>query len=201
MTILFSHNGYHPKGNLPIPYVSLFSGAGGFDLGLEAAGFSPRVCVDVDSHSCRTLRFNRTLGRRTSLHGFLPDTVILEKDLREVSPQTILKAARLEPGEVPLVIGGPPCQSFSVFGERRGMEDPRGLLWLEFARIVRALRPKAFIFENVAGLLTVNGGSVYSQIFDVLSNKGHEPRYKVSAHLLEAANYGVPQFRTSTVSS
>ncbi len=165
-------------------------------MGLEAVGFSPRVCVDVDLHSCRTLRFNRALGRRTGFHGFLSDAVILEKDLRHLSPQRILRAARLEPGEIPLVIGGPPCQSFSVFGERRGMEDPRGLLWLEFARIVRALRPQAFIFENVAGLLTVHGGSVYSKIFDVLSNKGSEPRYTVSAHLLEAANYGVPQFRT-----
>ena len=196
MNIPISHIGRDFDRHPPIPYVSLFSGAGGFDLGLEAVGFSPRVCVDVDYHSCRTLRFNRALGRRTGIHGFLSEAVVLEQDLRKVSPQRILRAARLKPGEVPLVIGGPPCQSFSVFGERRGMEDPRGLLWLEFARIIRALRPKAFIFENVAGLLTVNNGSVYSQIFDVLSNTGGEPQYKISAHLLEAANYGVPQFRT-----
>lgn len=180
----------------PIPYISLFSGAGGFDLGLEAVGYEARVCIDLDYHSCRTLAFNRTLGRRTGFHRYLNNAVVLNQDLTQISTASLLKASRLGPGEVPLIVGGPPCQSFSVFGGRRGMDDPRGLLWMEFARIVRELRPKAFLFENVAGLLTVDGGKAYSQIFDVLSNTGGDPEYKVSAHLIDAAHFGVPQFRT-----
>ena len=180
----------------PIPYISLFSGAGGFDLGLEAVGFEARACVDIDYHSCRTLAFNRSLGRRTGYHGFLKKAVVLNQDLTQLSAPRLLRASRLSPGEVPLVVGGPPCQSFSVFGGRRGMDDPRGLLWREFARIVRELRPKAFLFENVAGLLTVDQGNAYSQIFEALSNQGGDPEYKVSAHLVDAANFGVPQFRT-----
>lgn len=141
-----------------IPYISLFSGAGGFDLGLEAVGYEARACVDLDFHSCRTLAFNRALGRRTGFHRFLNKAVVLNQDLRRISTSKLLNASRLRPGEVPLVVGGPPCQSFSVFGGRRGMDDPRGLLWMEFARVVRELRPNAFLFENVAGLLTVDGG-------------------------------------------
>ena len=180
----------------PIPYISLFSGAGGFDLGLEAVGFEARVCVDIDYHSCRSLAFNRSLGRRTGFHSFLNNAVVLNQDLTQTCASRLLRASRLAPGEVPLVVGGPPCQSFSVFGGRRGMGDPRGLLWREFARIVMELRPRAFLFENVAGLLTVGGGNAYSEIFETLSNKGGDPEYKVSAHLVDAAHFGVPQFRT-----
>ena len=190
-------DGIHVEtGKSPIPYISLFSGAGGFDLGLEAVGFEARACVDIDYHSSRTLAFNRSLGRRTGLHTFLNNAVVLNQGLAEISPSRLLRASRLAPGEVPLVVGGPPCQSFSVFGGRKGMDDPRGLLWREFARIVRTLRPRAFLFENVAGLLTVDGGKPYSQIFDGLSNKGGDPEYRVSAHLIDAAHFGVPQFRT-----
>lgn len=180
----------------PIPYISLFSGAGGLDLGLEAVGFEARVCVDADYHSCRTLAFNRCLGRRTGYHGFLNNSVVLNEDLKETSSLRLLKASRLEPDNVPLVVGGPPCQSFSVFGGRRGMDDPRGLLWKEFARFVMELRPKAFLFENVAGLLTVDGGRAFSEVLEALSNKGGDPEYVVSAHLIDAAHFGVPQFRT-----
>ena len=76
------------------------------------------------------------------------------------------------------------------------MDDPRGLLWKEFARFVKSLRPKAFLFENVAGLLTVNGGDAFSEILETLSNKGGDSEYTVSAHLIDAAHFGVPQFRT-----
>lgn len=178
----------------PIPYISLFSGAGGLDLGLEAAGFETRVCVDIDPHSCRTLRLNRSVGRKTGLHHFLHNAVVLEADIRKLTADKLRRASRIK-GQIPLLVGGPPCQAFSVFGQRKGMEDPRGTLLHEYLRILRALNPKAFLFENVEGLLTVNGGRAYANFLTALQNKGSTPSYKISAYVVEAANFGVPQFR------
>jgi len=178
--------------------ISLFSGAGGFDLGVEAAGFETRVATDIDYYSCLSLRRNRNRGKREGIHDFLRAAVVLQRDVRKLRSGDLLRAGRLPEGELSLVFGGPPCQSFSVFGQRRGMDDPRGTLLHEFARLVHTLKPRAFIFENVTGLLTIQNGRVYKQFIEHLA-KGSAVSYTVTAYALEVANYGVPQFRTRLI--
>lgn len=179
--------------NGKLPVISVFSGAGGLDLGLEATGiFETRCCLEVDSHSCITLRYNRREGRRSGTHDFLSNAVVLQKDAWQVEGEALLRAARLSKGQVALLVGGPPCQSFSVFGRRRGMDDPRGNLMWRFVSYVKALEPECFWLENVPGLLTVDGGETFKQVLQALESI--QP-YKVKYYVVEAADYGVPQYR------
>jgi DNA (cytosine-5)-methyltransferase 1 len=153
---------------------------------MEAAGFSTACCLEIDSHSCKTLKANGRSGR------FLKRATILNEDIHKISAEQILKASNLSAGSVSLVYGGPPCQAFSVFGRRRGLSDPRGTLLWEFVRIVNELLPEAFVLENVSGLKTFEGKSVLSLLEDRLRLDGH---YTVSTHEYELADFGVPQFR------
>lgn len=179
--------------NGKLPVISVFSGAGGLDLGLEATGiFETRCCLEIDSHSCITLRHNRREGRRSGTHDFLSNAVVLQRDAWQVEGETLLRAARLRKGQVALLVGGPPCQSFSVFGRRRGMDDPRGNLMWRFISYVEALEPECFWLENVPGLLTVDGGETFKQVLQAL--EAIQP-YKIKYYVVEAADYGVPQYR------
>ncbi|MEB3278598.1 MAG: DNA cytosine methyltransferase [Lyngbya sp.] len=175
-----------------IPAISLFSGGGGMDIGLEVAGFKTYCCVEKDPHSCITLRSNRDWGAKTDVHSFLEKAVVLEDNICNVSDKRILEATSLKKEDVSLVYGGPPCQAFSVFGKRKGLEDERGVLLWEFVRIVNELTPEAFILENVSGLKTYNQSSVFQQLQDRLSQSG---KYTVSFHHYELADFGIPQFR------
>ena len=180
--------------------ISLFSGAGGFDLGIEAAGFTTRLCTDIDLHSCQTLELNRdSLNRSNGIH-FLFEADVVQKNIKEYSSKQILTDARLKKGEVALIYGGPPCQSFSVFGQRKGMEDPRGTLLWDYLRIIREIEPTSFIFENVAGLLTIEDGKIFKQFLGELS-KDIEGNviYKTTYYLLDAASFGVPQYRSRVI--
>lgn len=180
--------------NGKLPVLSVFSGAGGLDLGLEATGiFETRCCLEKDDHSCITLRKNRRMGKKTGIHEFLNTAVVLKRDASITDGETLLRAARLKKGQVAVLAGGPPCQSFSVFGRRRGMEDPRRNLMLRFINYVRELEPEFFWLENVTGLLTVDGGRAFNQILAALKAIG---LYKVEHYAIEAADYGVPQFRS-----
>jgi DNA (cytosine-5)-methyltransferase 1 len=176
-----------------IPAISLFSGGGGMDIGLEIAGFKTYCCVENDTHSCITLRSNRDWGAKTDVHNFLEKAVVVEDSICNVSGKRILEATSLKKGEVSLVYGGPPCQAFSVFGKRKGLEDERGILLWEFVRIVNELRPEAFILENVSGLKTYDQSSVFTELQDRLSQSG---KYTVSFHQYELADFGIPQFRS-----
>ena len=120
---------------------SLFSGAMGLDLGLEGAGLAPTLAVEIDRWCCETIRLNR------------PDLVLLERDVRELKAKD-LRESRGFDGDVFLIAGGPPCQSFSPGGNRAALSDPRGNLIYEFFRLVDEVRPLYFLFENVANLLT-----------------------------------------------
>ncbi len=176
----------------PIPTVSLFTGAGGMDLGFDVAGFSTLCCVEQDSHCCITLRANRDLGIKTGFHSFLKDAVVIEDDIRYVNGLRILSATDLKKGELGLIHGGPPCQAFSVFGRRKGLEDDRGTLLWEFVRIIDELEPKAFVLENVSGLKTYEQSSVLNDLCERLALDG---KYKVSVHDYDLADFGIPQFR------
>lgn len=143
--------------------LSLFSGAGGFDLGMEAAGFVTRLCTDIDYHSCQTLINNKARLESDPQYHFLREATIVQKNIKEYSTEEMLSDAGLRREEVSLVYGGPPCQSFSVFGQRKGMDDPRGTLLWEYLRVIREIEPTSFVFENVAGLLTIDDGKVFER--------------------------------------
>ncbi|MGQ4647574.1 DNA (cytosine-5-)-methyltransferase [Lyngbya aestuarii] len=173
----------------PLPKViSLFSGAGGLDIGFKKAGFDISVCVESDPACCDTLSTN------------MKDTPIICKDIRQVTSEEILEAAGLKPLAAALVIGGPPCQPFSLAGNRKGIHDARGTLFYEFVRVVREALPIAFVMENVPGLLNWNEGKAVSIILEEFRREieysGAKYQYRVEKpQKLNAVDFGVPQFR------
>ncbi len=164
--------------------LGLFSGGGGLDLGFSVAGFNSIFSSDIDSYSCETLSLNQGKKEYLSKH-----PVVCE-DIKNISYRTIKKQVGTK--NVDFIIGGPPCQAFSVFGKRKGLEDPRGNLVYEYARLIKEIEPEGFLFENVAGLKTIHDGALYSELFEILSRGG---QYAISAHEYEIADFGIPQFR------
>lgn len=180
--------------------ISLFSGAGGFDLGMETAGFTTRLCTDVDFHSCQTLTNNKEALLHNPKFHFLKDAKIVQKDIREYPTSQMLLDAGLNKEDVSVIYGGPPCQSFSVFGQRKGMQDPRGTLLWEYLRVIRDVEPSCFVFENVAGLLTIDEGAVFRKFKrELMFNAKGEKTYHVVHYLLNVASYGVPEYRTRVI--
>lgn len=167
--------------------ISLFSGAGGLDIGFEQAGFEIVVAVEADPACCNTLKKNK------------PSLKVIEGDVSKITGKEILKAAGLKRSEAALVIGGPPCQSFSLAGKRMGLDDERGGMIIEFSRLVHEILPKAFVMENVKGMLNWEGGKAIDAVLNefkepaVYRNKKYS--YEVAYSVLNAVNYGVPQKR------
>ena len=166
--------------------LSLFSGGGGIDLGFSAAGFNVACSSDIDPFSCNTLLINSGKKR------FYKHAHSIPADIRKLAASDLLRKDELEKKSIQIVLGGPPCQAFSVFGRRKGLKDPRGDLVWEYLRIIREVQPEAFVFENVAGLKSIHGGTLYQKILAQLALSG---RYTVSAHNYEMADFGIPQFR------
>jgi DNA (cytosine-5)-methyltransferase 1 len=158
--------------------VDLFCGAGGVSLGLEGAGFKVLLANDLDAAAARTYRRN------------FPETSFFEGDVHKLSNRRIAELTGLKPGELDLLMGGPPCQGFSIIGARN-LEDPRNDLFRPFLRIARFLKPKCVVLENVPGLLTLDGGRALRAIVDGLREAGYAATF---AELL-AAQYGTPQMR------
>jgi DNA (cytosine-5)-methyltransferase 1 len=130
------------KAATPSPEVwSFFSGAMGLDLGLEMAGIKPTLAVEIDAWCCKTIRRNR------------PDITLIEGSVSDESGASLRKIREFQ-GEVDLMVGGPPCQSFSPGGKRAALNDPRGNLIYEYFRLVGEVRPRYFVMENVANLIT-----------------------------------------------
>lgn len=179
--------------------VSLFSGGGGLDLGLELAGFGTRVTVESEPHACRTLRANQghILPDGSS---YLEACEIIQADVRLISGPALLRAARLRPGEAALLVGGPPCVTFSVAGRREGILAETGRLFEDYVRLLGEIRPTGFVFENVKGILTavdehgVRGGA-FERIHEALAGEG----YALNCRVVNAADYGVPQVRERVV--
>jgi DNA (cytosine-5)-methyltransferase 1 len=172
--------------NFMFTALSLFSGGGGLDLGFSASGFKIGCSTDIDLYSCKTLLMNN--GKKP----FYQHAHSIPSDITGMAALDLLKTANIGTSEVDLVLGGPPCQAFSVFGKRKGLDDPRGNLVWQYLRIIKEVRPRAFVFENVAGLKSINDGKLYEQILEQLSLEG---AYAVSAHSYQVADYGIPQFR------
>ena len=158
--------------------VSLFSGGGGLDLGMRLAGLNVAFSSDLEEVNCKTIESN------------LPGTTTSAENIDDLDGKSIKKAARTN--EIDVVFGGPPCQSFSILGKRGSFEDPRGKLIYEFLRIIKELKPKAFIFENVPGLLTLNGGKDWSNLLQLFREETGFVPYPI---VLNSADFGVPQIR------
>jgi DNA (cytosine-5)-methyltransferase 1 len=184
-----------PTGDLGVhnKVISLFSGAGGLDIGLEQAGYETAVCVENDAHCRETLRRNRPGWK---LIESTTDPVTGEKreagDIRKVSAAEVLEVAGLRVGEAALVVGGAPCQPFSNMGKKEGSGDEKnGDLFLEFVRIVSGVHPRAFLFENVRGIAQ----SKHTEVIEYMRNSFRGLGYTISFSVLNAADYGVPQKR------
>ena len=174
------------RGRKELTALSLFSGGGGLDLGFSAADFRVGCSNDIDSYSCKTLILNN------SRQQYYNHAHSVTADITKVSAADLMQQAELKHGEIDIVLGGPPCQAFSVFGKRKGLEDPRGNLVWDYLRIIQEVLPKAFVFENVAGIKSIHGGSLFKEVLNALELDG---LYTVSAHTYQVANYGIPQFR------
>jgi DNA (cytosine-5)-methyltransferase 1 len=169
--------------------LSLYTGAGGLDLGFEAAGFDCRAAVEVDQDCVATLRANR-------------DWPVIDRSIHEVSSADLLRTADLEPGEVDVLIGGPPCQPFSkagywASGDARRLDDPRADTVAAYLRVLRDTRPRAFLMENVAGLAFKGKDEGLRLIQSTLEsiNRATGTQYQASLLVLNAAELGVPQAR------
>jgi len=166
--------------------VSLFTGAGGFDLGMESAGIDVRVMVERNEQACDTLRVN------------MPDFFcehtrpeVINEDIYEVSTEQILEAAGVKMGGITVVFGGPPCQGFSHANPNRGPSDDRNELYQEMVRVVDEAKPVYFVMENVKGLASMADGEVIQNVCKEFQQCG----YNVTWDVLDAADYGVPQHR------
>lgn len=166
--------------------VSLFSGAMGLDIGLRQAGISTVLAQDCNHACIQTIRAN----------GFK----CLEGDIRNVSVQDVLDAAEMKSGEAFLVCGGPPCQPFSTAGPMKGMNDPRGSLFKDFSRMVNGLKPRFFIMENVRGLTSLPiAPQAEETVLDIVLQELERLGYASVHGILDAVDYGVPQFRERLV--
>jgi len=174
----------------PAPSViSLYTGAGGLDLGLEAAGFETRVCVEFDRESVRTVRHNRPWP-------------VIDRDIATIRSEEILEVGGLKRGEVDLVAGGPPCQPFSKSaywstGDTKRLADPRASTLGQFMRVVDETLPRVFLIENVYGLTYEGKDEGMRFLRDRLAeiNRRHKVAYSWSPKVLNAADFGVPQIR------
>ena len=159
--------------------IELFAGAGGLALGLEKAGFHPLGLVEIDKDASDTLRKNR------------PGWPVIHDDIANISRLDLQSYFGLRAGELDLLSGGAPCQSFSYAGKRLGLEDARGTLFYHYAKFLEQLQPKMFLFENVRGLLTHDKGRTYRTIAGIFESQG----YAIHKKVLNAWDYGVPQKR------
>ncbi len=159
--------------------IELFAGAGGLALGIEKAGFEHIGLVEIDKEASDTLKKNR------------PQWNVINADISKISALNLEEYFKIKKGELDLLSGGAPCQAFSYAGKRLGLEDARGTLFYHYAVFLKKLQPKMFLFENVRGLLTHDGGKTYQTITDIFSECG----YKIQKSVMNAWDYGVPQKR------
>lgn len=174
--------------------ISLFSGAMGLDIGLGKAGLNVVIGQDFEPSCVETMKAN---GHN-----------VLGGDIREIKPETLLELTGLHVGEPFMICGGPPCQPFSTAGKRLGINDPRGSLFMDFIRMIDYIRPRFFVMENVKGIVSSPLKHVSTKervkddpeqklgtVLDVILSEFNKLGYKTVYGILDAINYGVPQFR------
>ena len=195
--------------------LSLFSGAMGLDLGIAATGrFNFVACLEKELAFCETIRLNRDAGRLPT------DLRIYEGDICDTSPEKVMDECGLMPGELDLLVGGPPCQSYSTAGRRGTTQDPRGMLIWQFLKYVEVLQPKFFVMENVRGLISAaikhrpiaerpqRGGKPLTEEEEpgsVVRLLAHDLQicgsaaYHMDCFEVNAVNYGAPQLRERVI--
>ena len=156
-------------------FLDLFAGIGGFRIGLERAGFECIGFCEIDKFARKTYKSNFNTEGEVEWHDI---TTVSEESIREI-------------GRVDIITGGFPCQSFSISGKRQGFNDTRGTLFFEVARVVRILKPKYILLENVKNLLSHEGGQTFRTILNTLEELG----YMCEWFLFNSKNFGVPQNR------
>ena len=159
--------------------IELFAGAGGLALGIEHAGFNHIALIEIDKDAADTLKSNR------------PKWNVINNDIAKISCLDLENFFNIKRGELDLLSGGAPCQSFSYAGKRLGLEDARGTLFYHYAKFLQKLQPKMFLFENVRGLLNHDKGRTYQTILNVFNDCG----YKIDKKLLNAWDYDNAQKR------
>ena len=171
-------------------YISLFTGAGGLDIGLERAGLKAVSLCEIEAVFCETLHENQRFQHADGMDYF-KEAIIHNADICETAGQDLTLG-----NEIDLIVGGPPCQAFSSSGKQRSVLDARGKLVHEFLRIIDEVRPKMFLFENVRGLVTArdSSGEPGGVIRDLLE-QFHGIGYSCRAALLNSADYGSYQRR------
>lgn len=158
--------------------ISTFAGCGGSSLGYSMAGFRELLAVEWDDNAVETFGLN------------FPDVPVYHGDIAKLSAHQALHMTGLQPGQLDILDGSPPCQGFSTAGKRR-FDDDRNQLFREYARLLRGLQPKVFVMENVSGMVKGVMKLVFVEILKELKASG----YMVSARLLNAMYFGVPQSR------
>jgi DNA (cytosine-5)-methyltransferase 1 len=182
--------------------VSLFSGAGGLDVGLEQAGWTISAATDISPQSMTTLRDSQAAkiqipGRRSS---YMNKTRLIEADVTTLSASDLRPARASASWRPDLLVGGPPCQPWSSAGLQRGLNDPRGKLIAHYLRLINELEPRFVIFENVRGLVTARGatntpGEVLRSIQADLNSAGYASRVTT----LNSADFGAAQRRVRVI--
>ncbi|WP_439528543.1 DNA cytosine methyltransferase [Pannonibacter sp.] len=163
--------------------LDLFCGAGGLSEGFRQAGFHVLGGLDFDRRAGETF---------AATH---PESVFVGGKIQDVSVSDLLGITRLQPGMLDVLVGGPPCQGYSVYNHGRGIHDPRAGLFREYLRIVEGLRPRWLVMENVSGLTSIAEGGIIREIEEGMGRLGYAVRWKV----LKAEEYGIPQERRRLV--
>ncbi len=158
----------------------LFSGAGGLSLGFQQAGYHVAFANDISADYAHTYQRNH------------PGTEFFQESVEHLSASRIFKATGMRKGDIDVLIGGPPCQGFSINAPRRSQEDARNQLFQHYGRLVlEGLRPKVVVMENVPGMLSLDSGEFVKAIYNLFQGAG----YRMQHMVLCAAHYGIPQER------
>ena len=164
--------------------LSLFTGAGALDQGFHQTGrFKTKLCIEYEAIFCKTLAINQPKG-------YLPRAVILNQSVPDLDPEKV-RLDHFGKSAIDGLIGGPPCETFSVRGKKKGMNDPKGSLVFTFIDWAVALKPRFFLMENVPPLAKLNDGDTLKALCERASSAG----YAVSHTVLNAADYGAPTSR------
>lgn len=163
----------------PLSSIDLFCGAGGITQGFKQAGYHCIYANDFMPEAIETFRHNN------------PTTFAECKSIQEVNATELRKKLGIQKGELDVLVGGPPCQGFSINAPSRFLNDPRNSLFKHYARFVEEFSPKTFVFENVPGLLSMADGAIFQKILQVFNELG----YHLSVKILFGPHYGIPQER------